>query len=155
WHDACDLVRTTVRDLQRELAAHPAMLDLPEPPLLAWIDFSLMQQALSNLIINATMHTPPGTTVEIRAAVGDGALTLSVGDHGPGIAPELLPRIFDKFTRGNNAPAGGSGLGLAIVRGFVEAHGGTVTAANRPSGGALFTMRLPQPEKPPTTDSVP
>jgi len=113
------------------------------------VDFSLLQQALANLLLNAAMHTPPGTAIEISAAQEGGVLTLAVGDRGPGIAADLLPHIFDKFTRGASAPTGGSGLGLAIVKGFVEAHGGTVTAANRPGGGALFTLRLPQPDKPP------
>jgi two-component system sensor histidine kinase KdpD len=129
-------------------------LDLPADPLLARLDFSLLQQALANLLLNAAMHTPPGTPIEIRAAQEGYALTLSVGDRGPGIAADLLPRIFDKFTRGTGARPGGSGLGLAIVKGFVEAQGGTVTAGNRPGGGALFTMRLPQSEKAPPPEPI-
>jgi len=74
---------------------------------------------------------------------------LSVADSGPGLPPELLPRIFDKFVRAPDAPAGGSGLGLAIVKGFVEAHGGQIAAANRPGGGAIFSIYLPQTETPP------
>jgi two-component system sensor histidine kinase KdpD len=155
WHDTRDLVQTTVRDVQYELSRHPVTLDLPAEPLLARLDFSLLQQALANLLLNAAMHTPPGTPIEIRAAQEGVALTLSVGDHGPGLATELLPRIFDKFTRGPGAPTGGSGLGLAIVKGFVEAHNGTVTAANRAGGGALFTMHLPQPEKAPLPEPNP
>jgi len=62
----------------------------------------------------------------------------------------LLPRIFDKFSRAANAPTGGSGLGLAIVKGFVEAHGGQISAANRPGGGAIFTIQVPQRETPTT-----
>jgi two-component system sensor histidine kinase KdpD len=64
-----------------------------------------------------------------------------------------LPRIFDKFFRAPTAPTGGSGLGLTIVKGFVEAHGGEVTADNRPGGGAIFTVSLPQPEKPPLVEA--
>jgi two-component system sensor histidine kinase KdpD len=66
----------------------------------------------------------------------------------------LLLRLFDKFFRGPNAPTGGSGLGLTIVRGFIEAHGGTVSAGHRPGGGLVFTIRLPQPEKPPTVEAA-
>jgi two-component system sensor histidine kinase KdpD len=79
----------------------------------------------------------------------DSSLLLSVADHGPGIPAELLPRVFEKFFRAPNAPAGGSGLGLTIAKGFVEAHGGSIIAANRPSGGAVFTLRFPQTEPPP------
>ena len=120
------------------------------------LDFSLLQQALANLLLNAAMHTPPGTPIEIRAALEGDALTLYVGDRGPGLAADLLPRIFDKFARGVNAPTGGNGLGLAIVKGFVEAHHGTVTAANRAGGGGpLFTLSLPQPEPAPALESIP
>jgi two-component system sensor histidine kinase KdpD len=72
-----------------------------------------------------------------------------VADNGPGLPPDLLPRVFDKFVRAPNAPPGGRGLGLAIVKGFVEAQGGSITAENKASGGAVFTIRLPQSESPP------
>jgi len=152
WHDARDLVQTTLRDLERESAAHPVKMDLPAEPLLVRIDFSLVQHALANLLLNAAAHTPAGTPVEVHAALVDGNLSLSVADRGRGIAAEVLPRIFEKFFRAPDAPAGGSGLGLTIAKGLVEAHGGTITAENRPSGGAVFTLRLPQPEKPPPAE---
>ena len=148
-------MQTTLRDLRCELSRHSVKVELPAAPLLARLDFSLLQQALANLLLNAAMHTPPGTVIEIRAALEGDALTLSVGDRGPGLAADLLPRIFDKFARGVNAPTGGSGLGLAIVKGFVEAHHGTVTAANRPGGGVLFTMSLPQSVKAPPAEPIP
>jgi signal transduction histidine kinase len=71
------------------------------------------------------------------------------------LPPDLLPRLFEKFVRANNAPTGGSGLGLAIVKGFVEAHGGKIAAENKLSGGALFTIRLPQTESPPMLEPRP
>jgi two-component system sensor histidine kinase KdpD len=149
WCDVGDLVQVTVRGLERELAGREVKVELAAPLPLARLDFTLIQQALSNLLLNAAIHTPAGTPILVQAGSVPGALMLSVADSGPGLAPELLPRIFDKFVRAPNAPAGGSGLGLAIVKGFVEAHGGRITAANRPSGGAIFTLRLPQTEKPP------
>jgi two-component system sensor histidine kinase KdpD len=152
WHDARDLVQTTLRELQRELAAHPVKLDLPAAPLLVRLDFSLAQHALANLLLNAANHTPAGTPIEVQAQLANDNLALSVADRGPGIPPEWLPRIFDKFFRAPTAPTGGSGLGLTIVKGFVEAHGGTITATNRPGGGVMFTLNFPQPEKPPTVE---
>ncbi len=152
WHDVRDLVQTTLRELQRELATHPVKVETPAEPLLVRLDVSLVQHALANLLLNAANHTPACTPVEVRAQLADGNLVLSVADRGPGIPAEWLPRIFDKFFRAPSAPTGGSGLGLTIVKGFVEAHGGTVTADNRPGGGAIFTMRLPQLEKPPTVE---
>ncbi len=152
WYDARDLVQTTLRELERELTSHPVTSDLPAEPLLVRLDFSLVQHALGNLLLNAAVHTPADTPVEVKAALADGQLRLSVADRGPGIPAEWLPRIFDKFFRAPNAPTGGSGLGLAIVKGFVEAHGGIVSADNRPGGGAIFTLSLPQPDKPPTVE---
>jgi two-component system sensor histidine kinase KdpD len=153
WHDARDLVQTTLRELRRELTSHPVSLDIPHEPLLVRLDFSLTQHALGNLLLNTVAHTPPGTAVSVGAKVTDSALVLTVADRGPGIPSELLSRVFDKFFRAPNAPTGGSGLGLTIVKGFVEAHGGTVNVENRPGGGAVFTVRLPQPENPPIVEA--
>jgi two-component system sensor histidine kinase KdpD len=152
WHDARDLVQTTLRELRRELSSHPVTSDLAKAPPLVRLDFSLVQHALGNLLLNAVAHTPAGTAVDVEAHGAEDSLWLSVADRGPGLPEESLPRIFDKFFRAPHAPAGGSGLGLTIVKGFVEAHGGTVTAGNRPGGGAIFTIRLPQTEKPPTVE---
>jgi signal transduction histidine kinase len=90
----------------------------------------------------------------VRAQFNDGGLLLSVADRGPGIPPNLLPRIFDKFFRAPKAPTGGSGLGLTIAKGFIEAQGGTITAANRPGGGAIFSLRLPQTDATPPFKAV-
>jgi two-component system sensor histidine kinase KdpD len=154
WHDARDLVQTTVRDLQRELAGHPLTVDLPAEPVLARVDFSLLQHALANLLLNAASHTPPGTEITVRVKTDQDGLVLSVADRGAGVPAEVLPRIFDKFFRGPQAVAGGSGLGLTIARGFVEAHGGQISAANREGGGAVFIIQVPQPEKPPPSEAV-
>jgi two-component system sensor histidine kinase KdpD len=149
WCDVGDLVRTTVHSLERELAGREIKVEIAEKIPLARLDFTFMQQALSNLLLNAVVHTPVGTPISVQARHESGQLVLSVADNGPGLPPELLPRLFDKFFRAPDAPAGGSGLGLAIVKGFVEAHGGQVSAANRPGGGAMFTLRIPQTELPP------
>jgi two-component system sensor histidine kinase KdpD len=104
------------------------------------------------LILNAANHTPADTAIEFSAQLADEVLSLSVADLGPGIPPEWLPRIFEKFFRAPTAPTGGSGLGLTIVKGFVEAHGGSIAAENRAGGGARFTIKLPQPEKAPSVE---
>ena len=155
WCDVGDLIHATVRSLQRELSGRPVKIEVAEKLPLAKLDFTLMQQALSNLLLNAVVHTPPGTAILIQARQEHGALMLNVADSGPGLPQELLPRIFDKFVRGSEAAAGGSGLGLAIVKGFVEAHGGQIVAANRPGGGAIFTIRVPQKESPPRIETKP
>jgi len=149
WCDVGDLVRTTVHSLEHELAGRATKIEIAEKIPLARLDFTFMQQALSNLLLNAVVHTPTGSTISVQARHESGWLVLTVADNGPGLPPELLPRLFDKFFRAPDAPAGGSGLGLAIVKGFVEAHDGQVSAANRPGGGAMFTLRIPQTELPP------
>lgn len=149
WHDARDLVQTTLRELQAELASHPVILQLPQEPLLVRIDFSLMQHALGNLLLNAATHTPGGTPIEIKAGIENHTFLIKVSDRGPGIPEGALTRIFDKFYRAPEAPAGGSGLGLTLVKGFVEAQGGAVDAGNRAGGGCVFTLRVPVTEVPP------
>jgi two-component system sensor histidine kinase MprB len=97
-------------------------------------------RAVNNLIDNAAMHSPPAGPVEVLVDSSG----VCVRDHGPGIPPEDLPYVFDRFFRGENARSRqGSGLGLAIVRQVAEQHGGSVTAANAPDGGAIFRLRLP------------
>ncbi|HEX4263145.1 MAG TPA: sensor histidine kinase KdpD [Verrucomicrobiae bacterium] len=148
WCDIGDIIQTTVRALDRELAARTVKLEVAKLPL-ARLDFTLMQQALSNLLLNAVMHTPPRTAILVQAYADGKDVVLRVSDDGPGLPADLAPRVFDKFVRAPNAPPGGSGLGLAIVKGFVEAQGGRITAENKLSGGAVFTIRLPQSEAPP------
>jgi two-component system, OmpR family, sensor kinase len=98
-----------------------------------------------NLIENAARHTPPGTHIRASTAVQDGVAILTVEDDGPGIPPELGPRVFDRFVRGARAGTRGSGLGLAIVRAVAESHGGTVTLEQADDGtGARFVIRIPR-----------
>jgi two-component system sensor histidine kinase KdpD len=126
---------------------------LPHGLPLVKIDFVLIEQVLVNLLLNATLHTPPGTCVQISADTGEREISLTVADNGPGLPPESLAHLFDKFYRAPGAAAGGSGLGLSIVKGFVDAHGGQVSAQNRPGGGAEFTVRLPLKEVPPSVEA--
>jgi two-component system, OmpR family, sensor histidine kinase MprB len=97
-------------------------------------------RAINNLLDNAARHSPSDGTVEVTVDA-DGVL---VRDHGPGIAPGDVPYVFDRFFRGENSRGRqGSGLGLAIVRQVAEQHGGSVSAANAPDGGAMFRLHLP------------
>lgn len=113
-------------------------------------DQNRLEQALQNLVANALRHTPQGGTVSVRAASADGNIVLTVDDTGPGIPPEHLERVFDRFYKVDESRTGtempsGSGLGLSIVRAIVVRHGGTVTASNVPGAGARFTVVLPGP----------
>jgi two-component system sensor histidine kinase KdpD len=92
--------------------------------------------------------------IRVAASVESKALAMTVADDGPGLPPDSLPLLFEKFYRAPAAPAGGTGLGLAIVKGFVEAQGGQVKAENRPGGGAVFTIRMPISEPPPVSQEA-
>jgi two-component system, OmpR family, sensor histidine kinase KdpD len=148
WCDVGDLINVSIKSVERELAGHKLEIKLHPAIPLVRMDFVLMEQALINLLLNAAFHTPAGTPVQILTRVENDELALTVADHGHGIPPDSIPRIFDKFYRAPGAVTGGTGLGLSIVKGFVEAQGGRVQAANRPDGGAAFTLYLPIAEPP-------
>ncbi|MCX7792714.1 MAG: HAMP domain-containing histidine kinase [Chloroflexaceae bacterium] len=107
-------------------------------------DRDRLKQALLNLVANALNHTPAGGEVVVTLERDTREARLQVRDNGPGIAPEDLPHVFERFYRGNHAHrAGGAGLGLAIVQWVAEAHGGGVDVASTPGAGATFTIHLP------------
>jgi signal transduction histidine kinase len=95
-----------------------------------------------NLVENAAHHTPPGTTIRLSVHVEDGSAVLRVADDGPGVPPELRPRIFERFVSATGDRGGSTGLGLAIVRAVAQAHGGEVELENTPRG-ASFVVRMP------------
>jgi signal transduction histidine kinase len=112
------------------------------------VDETRMLQVLGNLLSNALRYTPPGGQVELRAASGaaGAGVTLSVQDTGPGIAPDDLPHIFNRFYRADPSRAedsGASGLGLAIAKALVEAHGGALSAVSALGQGTTFTIHFP------------
>ena len=150
WCDVNDIVNAALKRVGRELDHRDVAVRLPPGFPLVRADSRLIEQALVDLLLNAAMHTPAGSPVDVSAAVEEQQVAITVADRGPGLSAEALPRIFDKFYRAPGAAAGGTGLGLSIVKGFVEAHGGHVRAANRPAGGAAFTITLPL-EDPPHT----
>jgi two-component system sensor histidine kinase KdpD len=149
WCDVTDLIQVTLKEIERDLAHHKVTTEITNGLPLVRMDFVLMQHVVTNLLLNAAAHTPPDTSVHVLATVHNDSLTLIVEDSGPGLPPDALPFIFDKFYRAPLAPARGTGLGLAIVKGFVEAQGGRVEAANRREGGAAFTVYLPATKPPP------
>jgi len=113
-------------------------------------DWDRLVQILDNLLANANRFGPPDTPIEIRVQPGGaGLVALRVRDHGPGVAPELKPRLFERFVHGPNDDAVhqvGTGLGLAIVKGLVEAHAGSVSLEDTEGNGASFRFTLPLAE---------
>jgi len=174
--DLSRLAIDTTSDARVARGDHRWRLDLPDEPVLVEGDEHRLHQVLANLLSNAGKHTPAGSTVSVALALGtappvDAAVNgatavqrgvvplgprveLSVTDDGPGIAPELLPELFERFTRGDTgrARAAGdagksTGLGLAIVDAVVAAHGGCITVSSRPgmTRFAIFLPLLPDP----------
>jgi two-component system sensor histidine kinase KdpD len=143
WHDVGDLVGVSLRRFQKQLASRLVVAHIPDDLPLVEMDFRLMENVLSNLLLNAIAYTPDNTIIEITAERLDDQLLLIVGDRGRGIPAELLDTIFNKFYRVAGTPAGGTGLGLSISRTIVEAHGGELHAQNRIGGGAEFVISLP------------
>ncbi|MFI9271632.1 sensor histidine kinase [Kitasatospora sp. NPDC052896] len=129
-------------DARAAAPGHHWRLDLPTEPVLVSGDEDRLRQVVSNLLGNAHRHTPAGSTVTLRLAEG----TLTVSDDGPGVPPELVPLVFERFVRADQSrtrSTGGTGLGLAIVHAVVTAHGGTVTLTSPQAGGTTVTVTLP------------
>ena len=148
WCDVSDLIGVVVRRVKGDLARHELAVDAAQDLPLVRMDFVLMEQALTNLLHNAAMHTPPGTRISVAAKIDGADLILSVADQGPGLPPGDLGRVFEKFYRAPGAAPGGTGLGLSITKGLVEAQGGAITVENGAAGGANFIIRLPVSEPP-------
>ncbi|MEV8287919.1 sensor histidine kinase [Streptomyces niveus] len=154
--DIAPLVVDALSDARAAGQDHHWRLELPAEPGQVRGDAARLQQVLVNLLANARTHTPPGTTVTATVrttAAPDPYVLVDVADDGPGIPPDLLPRVFERFARGDasrtrtpavNAPnADSTGLGLAIVQAVVTAHGGDVHVRSEPGRRTVFTVRLP------------
>ena len=144
--DMSEIIGAAVHRMKALLEGFKLHYDIePELPLVD-LDVLLMEQVLINLFDNAAKYAPAASTITIVAKRDNGSVRIQVIDEGPGIPEDRLTRIFEKFHRvnGGDRQRAGTGLGLAICRGFVEAMGGTIVAANRPDRcGAIFTVELP------------
>jgi two-component system phosphate regulon sensor histidine kinase PhoR len=150
------LVAEVERGLEGQLRARHQRVQLTMAPDATAVagDPAKLHDVMRNLIENASNYGQEGRVIEIAATRDDTTIVLTIADRGPGIPPADLPRIFERFYRADRSRTrdpGGTGLGLAIVRHLVELHGGQVSAANRPGGGAVFTLRLAAPTPAATT----
>ncbi|QKW17312.1 HAMP domain-containing sensor histidine kinase [Verrucosispora sp. NA02020] len=144
--DLTALVVDAVSDAHVAGPEHHWQLDLPDTVVRVPGDPARLHQVLANLLANARVHTPPGSTVTTGLRLADGVVELRVADDGPGVPPELRPEVFERFARGDSSRSrayGSTGLGLSIVAAVVEAHHGSVTLDTRP-GRTVFTVHLPR-----------
>jgi two-component system sensor histidine kinase KdpD len=156
--DIQDVIGAALQRLDSLLAGRPVRVDLPPDLPLAPLDFVLVVQALVNVLDNAIKYSSPGSPIDIRTQVNAEAVEIQIADCGPGVPPDDLSRIFDKFYRGPHSldtPSDrqkkgdvppGTGLGLSISSGIIEAHGGRIWAENRPGGGTVIKLTLPLAE---------
>jgi two-component system sensor histidine kinase KdpD len=151
WHVLEELVGSALHRTRDALTKHEVLVQLPADLPLLFVDGLLMEQLLVNLFENEARHTPAGTRVLVTAGLDIGAVRIAVSDNGPGIPAGSEQRVFDKFFRASPMADGGrgSGLGLAICQAIAQAHGGRITAGNRPGGGAEIVLRLPLHKNPP------
>ena len=155
WLTAEEVIGSALRMLEALPGARQIALDLPDPLMLMHVDGPLFERVLINLLENALKYAGPDAPKGIRATLSDNQVQLTVWDSGPGIPAGQESQIFAKFARGHKESAiPGVGLGLAICQAIVEVHGGTISAANRPEGGASFCVTLPA-EAPPQLAELP
>jgi two-component system sensor histidine kinase KdpD len=139
-----DLIAVALEQVGNRHGVHPVNLKIPDNIPYVLVDPGLMVQALINILDNSFKYSPPGSPVDITAQLLDERIEIKIIDRGPGIPTEDLEHVFDKFYRLQRPNSvAGTGLGLSIVKGIVEAHGGTVSAANQPGGGTIITLVLP------------
>ena len=143
--DVLQLFRGVVADLALAIDAKRQHVTIDVPPNVgsSAADPAKLHDIVRNLVENAVNYSPEESDIHLQAVRQDGAFVLTVSDSGPGIPPDDLTRVFERFYRVDKSRSrpGGTGLGLAIVRHLTELHGGTATAANRAEGGAVFTLR--------------
>ncbi len=154
WLTLEEIVGSALRMLEPGLGGQHIQLSLPDPLLLLHVDGPLFERVLINLLENAHKYAGVQAQIGIHAEADRQQLIIEVWDNGPGIPAGQEQAIFDKFARGNKESAiPGVGLGLAICQAIVEVHDGSITASNRPEGGACFRVTLPR-EAPPELEEL-
>jgi two-component system sensor histidine kinase KdpD len=142
WCDMAELMHAVVKQVKHKEAHKITISENHNLPLFK-LDIGLIQQAVYNIVQNAVIYTPPGSEITLSARQEGSNCSITIADNGPGFPEDTVNCIFDKFYRLPDTRAGGTGLGLSIAKGFVEAHAGTITAANAETGGAVFILTFP------------
>ena len=150
WYPLDEIIGVVLTRLQKRLEGRPVTVKLPPGTPMIYVDTVMIEQVLINLLENVLRYTPEKSPVEITAEASSFAVEISVADQGPGIPKGFESQLFEKFYRvRHEAAQSGVGLGLAICRAIIEAHGGSIQAQNRPTGGAVFSFMIPLDHAPP------
>lgn len=153
WHPLEEVIGSVLTRMQKRLADRELKVRLPPGIPMIHADAVMIEQVLVNLLENAIRYTPAGSPLEIMAESTPFTVEISVADRGPGIPKGREEKLFEKFYRLQpEASQSGVGLGLPICRAIIEAHGGSIQARNRASGGAVFSIILPAGANPPSLD---
>jgi K+-sensing histidine kinase KdpD len=152
WNALGEIVSAVLDRCSPVLGDRPITFDVPDTLPLARFDAGLLDQALSNVLENVGVHTPPGSALAIVGRIESGSVLLEVSDAGPGIPPPVRDRVFGKFQRLNDSGFG-TGLGLAIARAATEAQGGQLRIEDSPLGGARFVLHVPNALAPEAADA--
>jgi two-component system sensor histidine kinase KdpD len=155
WVPLDEVVGSALGRLERLLSGRRVTTTIPADAAMVSIDPILIEQLVVNLLENAAKYTPAASGIDLNAAREGAAVVLEISDRGPGIPAGDEERIFERFRRGAHPGVRGVGLGLAVSRAIATAHGGTLSAAARPGGGANFRLTLPLPAEPPPFPSDP
>ena len=155
WQPIEEVIGSSIKLLGRALAEHPVKVLLAGDFPLLEFDAVLIERVLCNLLENAAKYSPPGSPIEIAVRLREHRAEVAVSDGGKGFAEDASGALFEMFVRGEHeSSTPGVGLGLAICRAIVDAHGGTIAAANRAPGGACVSFTLPLGEPPLVEEEV-
>lgn len=143
WHDLNDIINQVIKSLKTELDNFFLELNIDKDLPLIHVDFGLIEQVIYNVVLNSIQHSPKGSKIKINAGYDNKNLILDISDAGTGINPAIIKNVFDKFYRESGNKSGGLGLGLSIVKGFVEAHNGSIVAKNNIKSGTCITITIP------------
>ena len=145
WVQPADIVEAARCHAESTLASHRIVTTEETDQRLVRLDPRLTSAALAHVLENAAVYSSEHSPIAIDVRLSTGRLTIAVRDHGPGLPPDEMERIFERFYRGSGTRQDrfGSGMGLAITRGLLAIQGGRITAANHPEGGSVFTLEIP------------
>jgi two-component system sensor histidine kinase KdpD len=155
WYPLEEIIGAALTRVEKVLRGRTVTTTIPPELPLICVDDVLIEELFTNLLENAAKYTSTDTPIELAAIENGHNVIIFVRDAGPGFPPGDEERIFEKFFRGKNAGIRGAGLGLAICRAIVQRHQGTISASNRPGGGAVLTIELPIGGAPPVVDAMP